>query len=791
MSIDAQALKIVEEALAIDDAEARAAFVARACGGDVALRARVGALLARDAADARLFPTESFLRPMSVVDDIPDRFGPYRVVAEVARGGMGAVVKAERDDGVFAATVAIKLIRADLGNERAKARFAAERRILARLRHPGIVRIVDGGEVGGRPWLAMDFVDGKPVTEALVGAPLPKRFDAFEAVCKAVAHAHRALVIHADIKPSNVLMSADGAVHLLDFGIARLIADLDEAEAGDPYPLTKGYAAPERAVGVPPTVSSDVFSLGVMLLGMLGKAVPRDDAVFVPGTRLPAGQLAGDLGAIAARALAEAPEHRYPDVPALLSDIRRMRAWVPVVARGRAALGYVTGRFIRRHYRGLALTAVMGLGLIAATVISTLQYLRAERARAEADRRFGELRRLADFMLTEMTDRLADSPGTVPARARLAEVAGNYLDQLRRAPHAPADLRLDTARGYRRLASLQGLSGTASLGRPEDAARSLDRANELLRPLGGAPEVTEERGWVEAGRWTLMADGKDSQAQSRTACALFDRALAGDPRRDGARLGTLMCAKNAGYDLIWGADRPRDAIPVLRRALADLRATRIGPLYRRDAALLEVNILGRLGDAIYYSGDLPGSLAPYREQEAVVRRWLAGGTSPVWIDKLGEAKFNISGTLGDLPGRAGEALAEAEAGIAALRAVLAFGPDANLEKRLIILLGQQSLILGDMGDAVAAARISSQSIALRRGRLAASPDDPQRRRDLAVALVNHAELLAQADRAAEACTAAREDRALWHAIDRAGQLGARDRAHDVPLAEAAVAKFCR
>jgi eukaryotic-like serine/threonine-protein kinase len=796
MSTEATALKVVEAALGVDDPQARKALIDDRCGGDAKLRARVEALLAHEQTNFRLLPTESFIKPLGVIEAIPDRIGPYKITAEIARGGMGAVVRAERDDGVFQQQVAIKLIRGDLASERARARFAEERRILARLRHSGIVRILDGGDADGRPWLAMDYVEGLPVTEALrkVGADQPARLDAFEAVCEGVAYAHRALVIHADIKPSNVLMSADGAVHLLDFGIARLITAIDSNETGDPYPLTKGYAAPERAVGVAPTITSDVFSLGVLLLGMLGCKVPDEDSDFIPGTRLPVGQLDGDLGAIAARTLAEKPEDRYPDVAALLSDIRRMRAFVPVVARRDADWRYVAGRFIQRHRKGLALTALAALALATATAISTVQYVRAERARTEADARFVEVRHLAKFMLTELSDDLSDAPGTVIARARLAEVSGQYLGRLGNVRDAPADLRLDTAQGYRRLASLQGLSGTSNLGHPDQAAKSLDRAEVLLAILTKEqprnPAVLEELGWVTAGRWAMAADTAASRKLNIRAAAYFHQAMSLDSSRQGALLGFLMTEKSRAYDMTWSEDRPAAAEPVLRAALARLRAVQFNPVNRRDARLLEVNLLGRLGDAIYYAGDKPGSLVPYREAEAIIRAELANGTSLVWTDKFGEAKFNIAGTLGDIDGQQESALREAREGIVALQRVLAFGPDANIEKRLLILYGQEGNVLSDMGRMAEAVAASDASIALRRERLARAPRDPQRNRDLAVALPNHAEVLARAGSHRAACNAAQEAVRQWTAIRAAGNLGARDAAKDVPDAAKVAIRLC-
>ncbi len=795
MTTEAQALAIVEEALGIDDPDARAAFLALRCADNAELRSRVIKLLSFEGSDFALLPTESFTQPLTMADVIPDRIGPYRITGEIARGGMGAVVKAERDDGVFQRTVAIKLIRSDLASARAQGRFADERRILARLDHPGIVRIIDGGETDGRPWLAMDFVDGAPVTDMLgqLAASHEARLDAFEAICAAVAYAHRNLVIHADIKPSNVLMDRQGNVHLLDFGIARLIVELDDDESGDPYPLTKGYAAPERAIGVPPTIASDVFSLGVLLLGILGCETPAPDSSYLAGTRLPAGQLDGDLGAIAARALAEDPTARYPDVAALASDIRRHRSWIPVAARMPARWPYQAGRFIMRHRRGLVVTGIAAAALIATTIFSSVQYVRAEQARAQSDARFMEVRQLAGFMLSDLSDAMADAPGTVAARAVLAGEASRYLDRLRAVPDAPLDLRFDTARGYRQLAALQGLSGVASLGKPSDAKLSLDRAEalliQILREKPGDPAALEEVGWVSAGRWTLAGDNGDSVAINQRAAGYFAKALQNGKSRQGAQLGLIVTEKSRAYDMIWN-DRPAEAMPVIRQALSHLRAIRFDPQWQRSTRLLEVNLLGLLGDATYYAGDKPGALTPYREAEAIVRRELAKGSSVVWIDKLGEAKFNISGTLGELAGQSAAALKEAEAGIAAMKQVLAFGPDATIEKRLLTLYGQQGQLLADLGRHAEAIAASNSSIALRRQRLAREPHDPQRNRDLAVALPNHALVLSSGGKKQEACSSSREAVQQWQLIRKARNLSARDAAKVLPEAAKVAKQLC-
>jgi eukaryotic-like serine/threonine-protein kinase len=760
------------------------------CGADTALRARVAALLAHENTLYRLLPTESFIRPLSIVENIPERIGPYKVVSEIARGGMGAVVKAERDDGVFAQTVAIKLIRADLASARAKARFAEERRILARLSHPGIVRILDGGEQDDRAWLAMDFVDGAPVTEALrrMNAGMAQRLDAFEAVCEAVASAHRALVIHADIKPSNVLMTDDGRVHLLDFGIARLMVGLDADECGDPYPLTKGYAAPERGAGSTPTIASDVFSLGALLLGMMGKVTPHDDGEFVAMTRLPVGQLDGDLAAIAGKALAEKPDDRYADVPELLADLKRHRALLPVHAREPAGWRYYAGRFVLRHRQGVVLTSLAALALAATAVISTVSYIRAETARQAADARFVEMRGMAQFMLTELSEQLSDAPGTVEARVRVAQVSGRYLDRLRRVPDAPLDLRLDSANGYLQLARLQGLSGTANLGRPQDAVHSLDLAQTILDGLDSeAPGVATALGNVALARWSLSADTAGPEWTER-ALANFSKALGIDPHDDAARLGRLIAEKNVGYDLTT-ADKPADALATLQRTLAGLRDHDWKPPQEREAALLEVNLLSRIGDATYYAGDKVGSLAPYREGEALIRARLKQAPSQVWEEKLGEARWNIAGTLGDL-GRHAEALAVVEKGVADLQRALAFGPDAAIEMRLIVLYGQQSILLDALGRTRTAAAVSQQGVDLRRSRLVAAPDDVTRKRDLAIALAEHGNILSRLKRRDAACAAAREGETLLTRLRGQNALSARDIRIDLPKLRTVAARNC-
>jgi len=771
--LDGEALTIVEEGLALPEGAARDAFVRARTEGNAPLRARVEDLLSRSA----VLETEDFLPAPARPIGLPERVGPFRITGKIADGGMGVVARGERDDGVYAQIVAIKFIRGEVGEGAAQERFEAERRILARLDHPGIARIVDGGSEAGQPWLAMEYVDGQPLTGALDTreAPLDRRVATFLDVCEAVAVAHRNLVVHADIKPGNVLMRADGVVKLLDFGIARLLVDLDEDGEQAPHPLTRGYAAPERTGGGAPTVAGDIYSLGVLFREILPEQ---------PGP---------DLDAIVTRATAADPAARYPDIAALTEDVRAWRDHYPVEARTGAGRLYRAAKFLRRHRTGAIVTGLVFLLLAGAALVATLAYVRAEQSRQEAERRFDEVRQLSRFMLFDLYDDLADAPGTLPIRLRLADTARRYLERLQRVPDAPADLRLDIVRGWRRLAMVEGLSGLSSLGRPDRAREALARAEAEARAiLAGDPRnagALAETGWISFGRWTLLGTNAESARTAILAERQFSEALAVDPGLQEARLGLLTARRARAVDLIW-ADRPREAIPLLRATLAALRALRFEGRLAGEARALEVNLLARLGDAVYYSGDIPGALVPYREADAIIRAELARAPSLVWTDKLGEAKFNLSGTLSDVGGQREAALGEARAGVVALEQALSFGPDVNLERRLTILYGQEALILEALGRRPEALAVSERSIALRQRRLALAPSEPQNRRALAVVIPNHARLLGAAGRRADACAAARSGLEQWEILRRNGDLGQRDASVEIPATQAAIRQFC-
>jgi serine/threonine-protein kinase len=196
------------------------------------------------------------------------QLGAYRTLKAIGRGGMGNVYLAERVDGQFRHRVAIKIVPGGLQDEEAVERFRHERQILARLEHPGIARLLDGGvSADGRPYLVMEYVEGEPLTRYCDSRRLgiDARLRLFRAVCLAVEHAHQNLIVHCDLKPSNVLASADGSVRLLDFGIAALVSPGAGGTGSSPGALTLGYASPEQMRGQPVSTASDVYGLGVIL----------------------------------------------------------------------------------------------------------------------------------------------------------------------------------------------------------------------------------------------------------------------------------------------------------------------------------------------------------------------------------------------------------------------------------------------------------------------------------------------------------------------------------------------
>ena len=270
--------ELFHQAAALGDAE-RAQLLEAACAGDPALRGEVERLLQAHARAGEFIAGPAIARASDWLATEEDwsgrRIGPYRILREIGRGGMGAVYLAERADGQYEHRVALKLIKRGMDTEQVLARFRAERQILASLDHPNIARLLDGGSTdGGVPFFAMEYIEGEPIDAYADRQDLSveHRLRLFLHVCGAVAYAHQRLVVHRDIKPLNILVTPDGTPKLLDFGIAKVLHDgADEATSTvtGMRLLTPEYASPEQVDGQHATTVSDVYALGVVLYELL------------------------------------------------------------------------------------------------------------------------------------------------------------------------------------------------------------------------------------------------------------------------------------------------------------------------------------------------------------------------------------------------------------------------------------------------------------------------------------------------------------------------------------------
>jgi hypothetical protein len=554
----------LDEILALPESEWSEAC-ARIAGDDDALRAEITSLLeCAGGVDPVLdHPLTASARLVAAGTGLPSntRVGAYRILELIGRGGMGEVYRAERADGQYQQQVALKLIRGDLADH--PERFQVERQILAQLDHPGIARLLDGGMFRDTlPYMVIELVKGLPITEwcRRAGSDLIARLSLFTAVCDAVAHAHRNLVIHRDIKPGNVLVTDEGAVKLLDFGVAKLLSAAGDATRD--APMTPGYSAPEQLTGGPITTGTDVFALGILLFELLCGELPwRSDGLPFGGavrrmlnetaptasrraraagsSPVPWQLLRGDLDAILAKALRKEPEHRYGTVNELREDVARVLRHEPVAAREGARL-YVMGRFVRRQR---ILVASAGALLIVVIVGSLAVAWQAREALHQARRAELEGRKataVKDFLLDIFKQASVQNPGGVEARRATAEQlldvgATRIKTQLRDQPDVREEL-MDT------LAELNNDLGLT------DRAKSLasDNLAELQRRTDGRPSATSAK--LEVRLATSEIDrSENGDARSLLNRALKDLRAAGEDQSVAAAAVYFQLARSA-YD---------------------------------------------------------------------------------------------------------------------------------------------------------------------------------------------------------------------------------------------------
>lgn len=799
----------------------REVWLEQACVGDAALLARTRALLAAETRAARFLSTERHTGEDLTPIAVPDRIGPYRVGRLIGLGGMGAVYRGERDDGQFDQLVAIKLIRPGVLSAQATERFASERRMLARMRHPGVAQLFDGGMLAdGTSYIVMEFVVGTAIDEFAATRALAVRaiVKLFRQVVGAVAHAHGSLVVHADIKPGNVIVGDDGTAKLLDFGIAQ---SLDAAaDTASQQPVTPDYAAPERLAGASATVRGDVYALGTLLFELLTRERPHALADLAPAARLPAVEaatrpipsrtaldwadrawrraLTGDLDAVVAKAMHTDPARRYETAAALRDDLDRWLDRKPVRARG-GGWRYVATSFVRRNRLAVGAAAAIIVGLVVALAATSTLYLRAERERAASERRFDEVRALSRFLLFDLYDRLEHTPRSLATRARVAAEAQIYLDRLSRVPGASFEVRLETARGFGRLAAAQGRPGAANLGQNDAAWRNYATAEAMLTALAAErPDRTDirraladvllDQTWIEASIRTALLDATRRMARLRPVIAQLRAEAPAD--RDVALLRWRELVHLAELPQ-WSGDYPEGETRA-RAAIAFGNAV----TRNRSLTIPELIVMARayqtLGEARYFGGgEAPAALGAHAREAAVVREASRRAPGSIAVDRqLTRSLYNHGVTLAELRDPRGlDILNEAEA--AAAR-VIAFEPaDENGHRQRRTVTRAKGEALGWLGRHAEAYPLYEADTAERLALWRARPADTSRARDYATSVGAMGMGYGEGGRFEDACRAYATAFTTFRLIEARGQLTAWDRGNAIKNFERAVAEHCR
>lgn len=585
--------RLLDKALDLSEAE-RAAWIESLDPGDASLLVR---LLKHESA----VETADFLERLPSIDialtpapAAEQRVGPYRLLRLLGEGGMASVWLAERDDGLIDRSIALKLPRQAYGNvfvERAE----RERGFLARLTHPNIARLYDAGVTGdGQPYLALEYVEGMPIDtyceQQQLGVADTVRL--FRQIVDAVVYAHAQLIIHRDLKPANILVTGDGEVRLLDFGIAKLLED-DQAGRSDltkvsGSALTTAYAAPEHLRGDPLTVSADIYSMGVVLYELLtgrrpftsedASNVELQQAILEESPQPPSDvncdsvlrrKLKGDLDTIVLKTLAKNPARRYESAQAFGDDLRRYLANEPVLAQPDSA-GYRLRKFVGRHRAGVAAGAAVTLLLVAATSITSLQTIEAARQRDAAvheQQKATATTRFLGFVL----DGVSGSGGGVPM-PELLDRALLMLDrQDREQPHL-ASLYEEIAARFLGLGqtdrALELLDVAEELARRQDDRDVLANVlclagREQLRARGQADIATEHFDEAQSILSAIAAPSRSTRVQ----CT---RAFAMQQRHQGDFDGAIARLQSLAYEL---SQEPISGSLALTTVLNDMALT--------------------------------------------------------------------------------------------------------------------------------------------------------------------------------------------------------------------------
>jgi len=493
---DFQRIKEIFATVSEAEAENRAQILREMCGADSLLLKEVQSLLAAHDEAENIIEKNAFnfesLTKSSGKNYHGKQFGNYQILHEIGHGGMGAVFLAERNDGEFNQKVALKIVRQTILDRETERQFRREREILASLNHPNIARLYDGGvSERGEAFLAMEFVEGETLLEFAAAKNLSteERLKLFLKICAAVSYAHRNLTIHRDLKPSNILVTTGGEPKLLDFGLAKILDENlpDQNQTATIFrAFTPAYASPEQILGKKVTTATDVYSLGVVFYELLtgdkpfhfeGKSLEEiintmtnsqpplpstiSNSKFQntdktnPKSEIRNPKLKGDIDNIALKALQKEPERRYKSVEEFANDIERHLNGLPILARP-ATFSYRASKFFKRNKIAVSATAIVFLSIITGLIFTLWQANETRKERDRAEKRFNEVRKLSNSILSDITPKIERLQGSTEARQILVKNALEYLDSLAVEAHNDADLQSELASAYEKIGDLQG-----------------------------------------------------------------------------------------------------------------------------------------------------------------------------------------------------------------------------------------------------------------------------------------------------------------------------------------------
>ena len=743
--------KVLAEALELDT-ERQQRFLDHSCAGDAELRAEVDLLLAHrvdsdgDVLEECVADAARLRENGNAAAMVGCRIGAYKILGEIGHGGMGTVFLAERDDEHYHQQVAIKLINPGLGGESIRRRFRNETQILADLNHPNIARLLDAGETSDRvPYLVMEYVAGTPMNVYCDEHNLSteQRLKLFCTVCAAVQFAHQHLVIHRDIKPGNILVTDEGLPKLVDFGIAKLLAQensvADAKATAMPF-MTPEYASPEQVCGTSVTTATDVYSLGVVLYELLSgrlpyrlkTRVPHEIAKAIceqdperPSTAMrtapdlqesskPRKRLHADLDNIVLMAMRKEPERRYGTAQQFADDIQRHLDGLPVRAR-HDTFSYRAGKFIRRQKIAVAAAAIIAVTLLVGIITTMWQARVAQAERERSERRFNEVRQLANSFVFEVHDAVVNLPGSTTARSLIVQRGLNYLDSLARDAGNDRGLQRELAAAYEKLGAVQYTPSVAHLGDLPGALQS-----------------------------------------HRKAAAIREELVASDPaNRDFRRelldsywfIATLLGAQG---DLSRELQMIRDQLPA-RKELAAAEQTEFLDRY---------NLAGTyayIGSLLMLMGDVQGALENQREAMRIREALVALDPNHARAERALTISYEYLGLATDQAGDIKSALELQQRGLE-LREALVNADPLNTDLRL--MLNESYRYVGDMlikaGDVELAAEHYRRQLRLSQEMVASDPANAQFRRNEAVALIKVGDVEVRAGKTAEALSRYRE-----------------------------------